>query len=987
MISHRARPLLTAIRLLAVGSITAPHLGAAETAKDKKITECRWASVPPKIDGELDDPAWKNATIIHDFRSDWLPEDRRTPPTKTTARLLWDRENLYFSAEMEDSDVFATVTEQDGTIWQNDVFELFLKPAVDRPGYYEFEINAGNGKLDMFLPSRGAGGYPRFAKEQTFHIKSAIKVHGTLNNWSDTDKGWTVEASIPWRDFLPTGGRPRPGEIWMHALCRYDFSVGLPTPALSSTAPLERPDFHNHENYVPLKFVGPLVNAETDRKAWTPGPLKGSPEPPPKFRTVPAFPNLKTQYPVALIREPDATSYLILENNGYGPDRESRIARIPSRDTTDASTLLTLKESIFDLCFHPDFKKNGFVFIGANGRFGEGRMEFNNRLLRYHMDPASGTIDPASRTVILEWHSHGHNGLAVAFGNDRMLYMTSGDGTSDCDEWDTGQDLTRLNAKVLRLDVDTPSGDRLYSVPKDNPFVGQPDIRPETWAYGFRNPWRMHIDRATNEIWVGENGQDLWEYARVIRKGANYGWPIVEGNHELQPLRKRGPHPISKALIEHSHKDFRSLTGGFVYRGEKFQDLKGHYIYGDYSTGQIRAATHKDDVLTADWLVARTRHGIAHFSESVEGDVLIIDYSGNSIHQLDRLPPPSGPAAPFPKKLSDTGLFADTAKRIPSDGVLPYLINAPSWRDGAAAEFLLATPNSTGIEFTPSGPWKLPDGAALVQTLSRDGKPIETRVLLKQDNEWSGYSYAWNDAKTDAELLPSEGRTTSDWVFPSRQECSVCHSRQAGFTLTMNSMQLFRNDLNGQPQVAKWESDGRFRFDHTLADTAAWKAELSKDKPKAEELERRLARVTPGAIQRAPVKDGVMLAKEPAPTRSLVDPYDSGADLDARARSYLHVNCAHCHTRSGGGNANVQFGFGLAEKDAALESAPIHSTFGVQEARIVAPGDPSHSIAIMRSASRGQGQMPPIATLRADPAGTALLVEWIKQLKPSAPSK
>jgi mono/diheme cytochrome c family protein len=331
-------------------------------------------------------------------------------------------------------------------------------------------------------------------------------------------------------------------------------------------------------------------------------------------------------------------------------------------------------------------------------------------------------------------------------------------------------------------------------------------------------------------------------------------------------------------------------------------------------------------------------------------------------------------------------LFSGTATHTPAEGVLPYLINAPSWRDGATAEFLLATPGSTGIEFTPSGPWKLPDGTALVQTLSRDGKRIETRVLLKQENEWAGYSYAWNDAQTDAELLPKEGRTTADWIYPSRQECSVCHSRQAGFTLTMNSMQLFRNDLSGLPQVAKWESDGRFRFDHTQADTATWKAELSKDKPKPEELERRLVRVKPGAIQRAPVKDGIMLAKAPAAAKSLVDPYDTTADLDARARSYLHVNCAHCHTRSGGGNANVQFGFGLAEKDAGLESVPIHSTFGLQDARIVAPGNPSNSISLMRSASRGQGQMPPIGTLRADPAGTALLVEWIKQLKPSIPA-
>jgi glucose/arabinose dehydrogenase len=950
-------------------------------------TECRWAHQPPTIDGALDDPAWKNAVAITAFRSHWLEGDRKQPPTKTTARLLWDRDNLYFSAEMEDTDVFANVTEQDSTIWLNDVFEIFLKPAPDKPGYYEFEVNAANGKLDMFLPSRGAGGYPRFAKDQPFHIKSVTKVHGTLNDWSDSDNGWTVEGSIPWRDFLPTGGRPRPGETWLHALCRYDFSTGFASPALSSTAPLERPDFHNHEKYLPLTFVGPAPSAEARQKRWTPGTLQGSPEPPPQFHTTKSFPNLETKYPIALIPEPHRNSHLLLENDGYGPTRESRIARIPSADTKEAETLLTLKESVFDLCFHPNFSSNGFIFVGANGRFGEGKMDFNDRLLRFRMDAATGKIDESSRTLILEWQSHGHNGLALGFGKDRMLYVTSGDGTSDCDEWDTGQDLTRLNAKLLRIDVDHPADGRPYSIPADNPFLNIPGARPETWAYGFRNPWRMHIDPVTNDIWVGENGQDLWEYARVVRKGANYGWPLVEGNHDLQPLRKKGPHPISKAMIEHSHKDFRSLTGGIVYRGKKFPELHGHYLYGDYSTGQIRAATWKDDTVTSDRLIARTRLGIAHFSESREGDLQIVDYSGNAIHRLERTPPPKTLPAPFPAKLSETGLFANTAQHTPSEGVLPYLINAPSWHDNANSQYLLALPESTGIEFTPNGPWKLPDGTALAQTLTRDNKRLETRILLKQNNEWAGYSYQWNTDQSDAELLPSQGTNTADWIFPSRQECSVCHSRQAGFTLTMNSMQLDRKDRNGQPQLEKWESDGRFRFDHSLADIATWKAELTKGNPNENELKRRLAQVAPSALQRPAPVNGVMLSKAPAAAKRLVDPSDTAASLDDRARSYLHVNCSHCHVRSGGGNAQVQFGFGLPEKDAALESVPLHSTFGIANPRILAPGNPAASVLLLRTASRGQGQMPPIGSLRADPAGTALLVEWIKQRTPSEPAK
>jgi len=213
--------------------------------------ECRWAASPPKIDGKLDDAVWQNAQLVDAFASAWLPEGERKPPTATKARLLWDREYLYFAAEMEDTDVLATITEQDGAIWLCDVFELFFKPAKDTPGYYEFEVNAANAKLDMFLASRGSGGYTRHARDRDFHIESAVQVRGTINNWSDTDKGWTVEGRIPWRDFLPTGGRPAPGEVWMHSLCRYDYSAGLENPALSTNTPVasaNKADFHRYED-------------------------------------------------------------------------------------------------------------------------------------------------------------------------------------------------------------------------------------------------------------------------------------------------------------------------------------------------------------------------------------------------------------------------------------------------------------------------------------------------------------------------------------------------------------------------------------------------------------------------------------------------------------------------------------------------------------------------------------------------------------------
>src|SRR5688500_15193603 len=140
MNTNRSLIRISVFLVLISGSIlSAARVTAAETF------ECRWAATPPVIDGKLDDAIWGHAQVITSFQSAWLPEGQRKPPTTTKARLLWDYEYLYFSAEMEDADLFADVTEHDGPIWKCDVFELFLKPAKDRPGYYEFEVNAANG--------------------------------------------------------------------------------------------------------------------------------------------------------------------------------------------------------------------------------------------------------------------------------------------------------------------------------------------------------------------------------------------------------------------------------------------------------------------------------------------------------------------------------------------------------------------------------------------------------------------------------------------------------------------------------------------------------------------------------------------------------------------------------------------------------------------------------------------------------------------------
>jgi hypothetical protein len=231
---------------------------AARPEKDEvpvvRKAECRWATGPIRLNGILDEVAWENAQELRDFAVFW---DRRKPRTATVARLLWNREYLYFCADMEDADLYATVTERNGMTWTNDVFELFFKPSAKELPYYEFQVNAASTHLELFLPSRGSGGYARFAPLTKLGMESAVKLRGTLNKWDDRDKGWAVEGRIPWTAFKPTGGRPKVGERWRFALCRYDYSVTLERPELSSTAPLTESDFHRYEDYGELTFVGP----------------------------------------------------------------------------------------------------------------------------------------------------------------------------------------------------------------------------------------------------------------------------------------------------------------------------------------------------------------------------------------------------------------------------------------------------------------------------------------------------------------------------------------------------------------------------------------------------------------------------------------------------------------------------------------------------------------------------------------------------------
>lgn len=693
-----------------------------------------------------------------------------------------------------------------------------------------------------------------------------------------------------------------------------------------------------------------------ERIPWTTSRVVGSPDPPLPYRAKRTFSKLKFIDPLYIEVEPGTDYLLVVQQNG-------EILRFENdRDVGTTELFLDIGRETYGLTFHPDYAKNGYLYIVSNGP--EDAEFKKNRVSRFTVERKPPYhCDPTSEQIIIEWESNGHNGGDLAFGPDGFLYITAGDGTSSSDINLTGQDLSNLNATLMRIDVNRPDAERAYSIPRDNPFLHIKDARPEIWAYGFRNPWRLTFDRQTGRLWVGNVGHNRWEMIHLVRRGENYGWSLYEGSHPFYLRRKPGPTPIVKPTVEHPHSEARSITGGIVYYGSKFPELHGTYIYGDYSTGKIWGLRYGGKVVTWHKELADTTIQILGFGVDQNGEVLIVDYLGG-IFQLERAPKDQ-PVSEFPTQLHETGLFTSVKGHQTVPALIPYSVNTPLWSDGTHKERFIGLPGDSQIEFTTVRGWNFPDGTVLVKTFALDletGNPasrhrIETRLLTRQEGEWVGYSYVWNDKQTNATLVHRTGMdrvfTIRDsrspggireqtWHYPSRAECMVCHTRAANFVLGLTLLQMNKVHDYGHA------SDNQLR---TL--------------------------------------DGIDVFTQPLPVppetyRKLVNPYNPQEPLGARARSYLHANCANCHMDGGGGNAPMVLEFTTAQDETNIFGAyPQHDTFGIADAMLIAPGNPERSIIYHRVSRRGPGQMPPLATSRVDRQAVQLLGDWITQMEPT----
>ncbi len=296
--------------------------------------------------------------------------------------------------------------------------------------------------------------------------------------------------------------------------------------------------------------------------------LVGSPDPPAPYRTRRAFEKLKLTRPVYVLPEPGSNRLMVVEH-------DSRVLAFKDDETVDKTdTFLEVPDyETYAIAFHPDYVKNGRVFVFAHGPKSRKAPPAYNRIYLYDAKGNPRVCDPKSQRLIIQWETNGHSGGDLLFGPDGYLYLTSGDGTGGSDTDLTGQDLKSLCAGILRIDVDRPDAGKGYSIPKDNPFRHIEGARHEKYAIGLRNPWRMCLDPRSKTMWIGDVGQDRFEMIYPLHCGANYGWSVREGSHPFYLRRKLGPGKIVPPAAEHPHAEARCIIGGGVLPGAAHQGV------------------------------------------------------------------------------------------------------------------------------------------------------------------------------------------------------------------------------------------------------------------------------------------------------------------------------------------------------------------------------------------------------------------------------
>jgi glucose/arabinose dehydrogenase len=230
-----------------------------------------------------------------------------------------------------------------------------------------------------------------------------------------------------------------------------------------------------------------------------------------------------------------------------------------------------------------------------------------------------------------------HSGGCIEFGPDGYLYLGMGDTGPQQDPNGHGQDLQLLLGKMVRIDVDQREGELPYAIPADNPFRHRTDARPEIWALGFREPWRFTFDAENGDLWVGDVGQDRVEEVAIVRRGENHGWNVYEGFEPFSNLRRKERQVYVPPIVAYKRKYGNSVTGGYVYRGDKASSFYGVYVFGDYTSRRIWGLTQENHTLKTLWQIGTSPEGIASFATDRQGRIYVVGYEG-MVYEIDFSP-------------------------------------------------------------------------------------------------------------------------------------------------------------------------------------------------------------------------------------------------------------------------------------------------------------------------------------------------------------
>ncbi|MBX3731691.1 MAG: PQQ-dependent sugar dehydrogenase [Verrucomicrobiae bacterium] len=288
---------------------------------------------------------------------------------------------------------------------------------------------------------------------------------------------------------------------------------------------------------------------------------------------------------------------------------------------------------LLGVAFHPKFRENRRYYL-QHQVFEEGTVATVVVEREFSGDFLGDSGRPPRRLIKIHSVAEDHSGGWLEFGPDGFLYFAMGDTGPHHDPNGHAQDLSLLLGKMLRLDVDHRDPGLEYAVPADNPFIGRPEVRPEIWAYGLRNPWRFSFDRLTGDLWLADVGQDRAEEVALIRRGENHGWNVFEGFEPFSNQHRVAGRTFTPPVFAYRRKFGNSVTGGYVYRGDPQSSFDGVYVCGDFTSRILFGITQENGVLKAVRQLGVLPQSLVSFGTDDAGQLYAVGYEG-MIYRLD----------------------------------------------------------------------------------------------------------------------------------------------------------------------------------------------------------------------------------------------------------------------------------------------------------------------------------------------------------------